>query len=63
MIDKLTPQDYQLLVTVLRQKYIDETCRLAKENASDREWDTLNDLDRLMIKCQFLEIQERDNAL
>ena len=62
MIEQLTQEEYQLIATALRKLLVEETCRLAKENASDREWTVLNRIDSTLIKCQFLEINLKNNG-
>ena len=62
MIEQLNEVDYQLISTALRKLLVEETCRLSKENASDREWTVLNRIDSTLIKCQFLEINLKNNG-
>ena len=62
MIEQLNEVDYQLISTALRKLLVEETCRLSKENASDREWTVLKRIDSTLIKCQFLEINLKNNG-
>ena len=62
LIEQLNEVDYQLISTALRKLLVEETCRLSKENASDREWTVLNRIDSTLIKCQFLEINLKNNG-
>ena len=62
LIEQLTQEEYQLITTALRKLLVEETCRLEKENASDREWEVLNNIDNTLIKCQFLELNLRNNG-